>query len=301
MVEEQGIIPHLGMTVAEIVPQNRRLGVYAFGGDSEMTRFDAQAVILAMGCRERNRGNVGTSGSRPSGIYTADLAQRLVNIEGYIPGQEVVIVGSGDIGLIMARRMSWVGARIKAVVEIQPYPAGLTRNIVQCLNAFDIPLYLNHVVSEIRGKDRVESVVISPRDSSQEPFELACDTVLFSVGLVPDTESLKTREVILSPETGGPLVDSRYMTNVPGIFACGNVLHLHDLVDYVTKEGLRCAASVSEYLQKVSVGTQVSLTAGANLKYIVPGKLVPARNNALYTLASLFPIGEKSRQPPEIG
>ena len=283
MVEEQEIILQLGMTVAEIVPQEGRLGVYAFSGDSEMTHFDAQAVILAMGCRERNRGNVGTPGSRPSGIYTAGLAQRLVNIEGYIPGQEVVIVGSGDIGLIMARRMSWVGARIKAVVEIQPYPAGLTRNIVQCLNDFDIPLYLNHVVSEIRGRDRVESVVISPRDSSKEPFELTCDTVLFSVGLVPDTEILKTCEVILNPETGGPLVDSRYMTNVPGIFACGNVLHVHDLVDYVTKESLRCAASVSEYLQKVSVGTQVSLTAGANLKYIVPGKLDPAKNNALYT------------------
>ena len=282
LVKEKNITPQLGMTVTEIVPQKGKHLVYAFSAATGMTCFETQAVVLAMGCRERNRGNVGIPGARPSGIYTAGLAQRLVNIEGYIPGQDVVIVGSGDIGLIMARRMTWVGARVKAVVEIQPYPAGLTRNIVQCLNDFNIPLYLNHVVSEIRGRDRVEAVEISPLDTSKKPFELACDTILFSVGLVPDTEILKTCGVMLNPETRGPLVDSRHMTDLPGIFACGNVLHVHDLVDYVTEESIRCAASVDGYLQNIPTGKQIPITAGANLKYVVPGKIDPARKNAFY-------------------
>ena len=286
-VQDQQIPFYLGMTITEINPGKEekkaedRHKVYGFSAAQGMVCFEVKAVVLAMGCRERNRGNIGTPGTRPSGVYTAGLAQRLVNVEGYIPGKEVVIVGSGDIGLIMARRMSWVGAKVKAVVEIQPYPAGLTRNIVQCLNDFGIPLYLNHVVSEIRGKDRVESVEITPRDGS-EPFIIDCDTVLLSVGLVPDTELAKNGGVSLNPETGGPLVDSRHETSVPGIFACGNVLHVHDLVDYVTEESLRCAASVDAYIGEESAGLQIDIHAGANLKYVVPGKLILRGKNHLY-------------------
>jgi len=287
LASEQHIPIHLGMTVTEIDPckegtdREGRHRVYGFTASQGMVCFDVKAVVLAMGCRERNRGNIGTPGTRPSGVYTAGLAQRLVNVEGYIPGKEVVIVGSGDIGLIMARRMSWVGAKVKAVVEIQPYPAGLTRNIVQCLNDFSIPLYLNHVVSEIRGKNRVEAVEITPRDGSK-PFVIDCDTVLLSVGLVPDTEIAKTGGVALNPETGGPLVDYRHETSVPGIFACGNVLHVHDLVDYVTEESIRCAASVNAFIGEEPAGMQIDIHAGANLKYVVPGRMMLKEKNHLY-------------------
>ncbi len=287
LTNEQHIPIHLGMTITEIATggeenvQKARHRVYGFSSAQGMVCFDVQAVVLSMGCRERNRGNIGTPGTRPSGVYTAGLAQRLVNVEGYIPGKEVVIVGSGDIGLIMARRMSWVGAKVKAVVEIQPYPAGLTRNIVQCLNDFGIPLYLNHVVSEIRGKDRVEAVEITPRDGS-EPFVVDCDTVLLSVGLVPDTEVAKTGGISLNPETGGPLVDYRHETSVPGIFACGNVLHVHDLVDYVTEESIRCAVSVDDFIGEEPAGMQIDIHAGANLKYVVPGRMILQGKNHLY-------------------
>ena len=283
-VSASGVGVYTSMTIAEIVPDpdQDRHHVYGFSAAEGMVCFATKTIVLAMGCRERNRGNIGTSGTRPSGVYTAGLAQRLVNVEGYIPGQEVVIVGSGDIGLIMARRMSWVGAQVKAVIEIQPYPAGLTRNIVQCLNDFKIPLYLNHVVSEIRGKDRVESVIVSPRDPAKPSFEIPCDTVLLSVGLVPDTEVMRTCGVELNPETGGPKVDSMHMTNVPGIFACGNVLHVHDLVDYVTEESLLCAEAVSEFLMGKRDRKQVRISAGANLKYVVPGKLDLENDNPFY-------------------
>lgn len=287
LVNEDTIPHYLGMTITEIeagregTENEGRHKVYGFSATTGMVCFDVRAVVLAMGCRERNRGNIGTPGTRPSGVYTAGLAQRLVNVEGYIPGKEVVIVGSGDIGLIMARRMSWVGANVKAVVEIQPYPAGLTRNIVQCLNDFGIPLYLNHVVSQINGKDRVESVEITPRDGSQ-PFTIDCDTVLLSVGLVPDTEIAKTAGVLLNPETGGPLVDHRHQSSVKGIFACGNVLHVHDLVDYVTEESVRCAASVDAYIEEEASGKQIPISAGANLKYVVPGSMALEGRNHLY-------------------
>lgn len=281
MVSRGGIPVYTGMTVTEIESREAGTAVYGFSAEHGMVVFETRAVVLAMGCRERNRGNIGTPGTRPSGVFTAGLAQRLVNIEGYIPGKEVVVVGSGDIGLIMARRMSWIGARVKAVVEIQPYPAGLTRNIVQCLNDFKIPLYLNHVVSEIRGRDRVSAVEITPRDASQKPFEVACDTVLLSVGLVPDTEITRSCGMTLNPESGGPGVDSRYMTDVPGIFACGNVLHVHDLVDYVTEESLLCAAAVEHYLRGGGPADECNIRAGANLKYVVPGRIDTAGGNRL--------------------
>jgi thioredoxin reductase len=246
----------------------------------------ARAVILAMGCRERNRGNVRIPGSRPAGVYTAGLAQRLVNIEGYIPGREVVIIGSGDIGLIMARRMSWVGCTVKAVVEIMPYPAGLTRNIVQCLEDFDIPLYLSSQTTNIYGNDRVEGVEVTPMEDGvlvpEKGFRIDCDTVLLSVGLVPENELSKEAGVELNNSTNGPLVDASLMTNVEGVFACGNVLHVHDLVDWVAEEARRAGAHAAAWLKGNRPGPQFRLKAGANIRYVNPGKLNPLGTNTIY-------------------
>ncbi|MDR1955798.1 MAG: FAD-dependent oxidoreductase [Treponema sp.] len=246
----------------------------------------ARTVMLAMGCRERNRGNVRIPGFRPAGVYTAGLAQRLVNIEGYIPGKEVVIIGSGDIGLIMARRMSWVGCTVKAVVEIMPYPAGLTRNIVQCLQDFHIPLYLSSQTTRIFGHDRVEGVEVCPVENGvlipEKRFSLACDTVLLSVGLVPENELSREAGVELYGATGGPLVDASLMTNLEGVFACGNVLHVHDLVDWVTEEGKRAGAYTASWLTGARFPVQIRVKAGSNVRYVNPGKLNPQRDNRVY-------------------
>jgi NADPH-dependent 2,4-dienoyl-CoA reductase/sulfur reductase-like enzyme len=242
-------------------------------------RFTTRAVVLAMGCRERNRGNIMIPGTRPAGVFTAGLAQRLVNIDGYVPGKEVVIVGSGDIGLIMARRMKWVGSTVHAVVEIQPYPSGLTRNISQCLNDFDIPLYLNHTVSYIYGRDRVEAVDITPFvdgiPDESKTFTLSCDTLLLSVGLVPENELSKQVGIELNQHTGGPLVDSRLMTGEEGIFAAGNVLHVHDLVDYVSDEARRAGSFVAAYLEGDAPARELRVKAGANVRYVNPTRLDP--------------------------
>ena len=246
----------------------------------------ARAVVLAMGCRERNRGNVRIPGSRPAGVYTAGLAQRLVNIEGYIPGKDVVIIGSGDIGLIMARRMTWVGCKVKAVVEIMPYPAGLTRNIVQCLTDFDIPLYLSCQTTSIFGNDRVEGVEVTPMENGvlvpEKKFRIDCDTVLLSVGLVPENELSREAGVELNAVTGGPLVDSSLMTTVEGVFACGNVLHVHDLVDWVTEESRRAGLEAAAWLRGSRPGIQIRLKAGANVRYVNPGKLNPRSENKIF-------------------
>jgi NADPH-dependent 2,4-dienoyl-CoA reductase/sulfur reductase-like enzyme len=260
--------------------------VYGYSRRYGILRLAARAAVLAMGCRERNRGNIGIPGSRPAGVFTAGLAQRLINIDGYLPGKRAVIVGSGDIGLIMARRLTWSGAQVLGVVEIQSYPSGLTRNIVQCLNDFGIPLHLSHVVSRIIGRDRVEAIEVSPvRDGVaqlQEGFRLDCDTILLSVGLVPDNELSKKFGVALNPETGGPLVDAGLQTTVQGVFACGNVLHVHDLVDYVTEESERCAAFVGEYLRGEYERSQYRMQPGANVKYAVPNRYFPDRENRFY-------------------
>jgi thioredoxin reductase len=249
-------------------------------------RIQTRAIILAMGCRERNRGNVRIPGSRPAGVFTAGLAQRLVNIEGYIPGREVVVIGSGDIGLIMARRMSWVGCKVKAVVEIMPYPAGLTRNIVQCLRDFDIPLYLSCQTTNIFGNDRVEGVEISPMENGvpvpEKRFRIDCDTVLLSVGLVPENELSRAAGVELNTATRGPVVDSSLMTNVEGVFACGNVLHVHDLVDWVTEESRRAGRYAAEWLMGKGPRSQIPVKAGANVRYVNPGRLDPRRENRVY-------------------
>ncbi len=262
------------------------LTVFGYSRRHGILQLGARAGVLAMGCRERNRGNVGIPGTRPAGVFTAGFAQRLLNVDGYLPGRRAVIVGSGDIGLIMARRLTWAGAEVLGVVEIQSYPSGLTRNVVQCLNDFGIPLHLSHVVTRILGRNRVEAVEVSPLAGGlprpDKAFRLDCDTVLLSVGLLPDTELAKKLGVALNPETGGPLVDAGLQTSVPGVFACGNLLHVHDLVDYVTEEAERCGQRVAEYLAGEYEGLQHRVAPGANVRYVVPNCYFPGRDNRFY-------------------
>jgi len=253
---------------------------------SGVIKIKSRAVLLTMGCRERNRGNIRIPGSRPAGIYTAGLAQRLVNIEGYIPGKEAVIIGSGDIGLIMARRMSWVGCKVKAVVEIMPYPAGLTRNIVQCLKDFDIPLYLSSQTTNIFGKDRVEGIEVTPMENGVplpgKSFKIDCDTVLLSVGLIPENELSRAAGVELNTITNGPLVDSCLMTNMDGVFACGNVLHVHDLVDWVCEESRRAGLYAAMWLRGKHPSLQIKTKAGSHVRYVNPSRAAPEKENIIY-------------------
>ncbi len=283
---DSGVDVYLDTTVGGIEESEVGKEIYCYSLNGGITRLNVGAVVLAMGCRERNRGNIGTPGTRPAGVFTAGLAQRLVNVEGYIPGKDVVIVGSGDIGLIMARRMTWVGSRVHAVVEIQPYPSGLTRNIVQCLNDFDIPLYLSHIVSRIEGKNRVERVLVTPLANGlpdyDSSFEIACDTLLLSVGLIPENELSQEAGVQLNPQTGGPLVDSTMMTSVNGIFACGNVLHVHDLADYVAEEARRAGAYASAWLKGYAPALQIGVKAGPNVRYVNPAMMNPEQPDRLY-------------------
>lgn len=273
-------------TVMEMETAEDTKVLYCYSAEWGVLRFSCKVVVLAMGCRERNRGNIRIPGDRPAGVYTAGLAQRLVNIEGYVPGKDVVIIGSGDIGLIMARRMSWVGCKVHAVVEILPYPSGLTRNIVQCLNDFDIPLYLSHLTTNIIGRDRVEGVEITPIENGallpEKAFTIPCDTVLLSVGLVPENELSKLAGVELNPMTNGPLVDSMLMTSVSGVFACGNVLHVHDLVDYVVEESRRAGRFAAEWLKGRRPSREVRLKAGANVRYLAPVRVDLQADNKLY-------------------
>ena len=216
-------------------------------------QIQAKAVILAMGCRERPRGALNIPGYRPAGIYSAGTAQRLVNMEGYLPGREVVILGSGDIGLIMARRMTLEGAHVKVVAELMPYSGGLKRNIVQCLNDYDIPLKLSHTVVDIHGKERVTGIMLAKVDEKGKPIpgteeEYTCDTLLLSCGLIPENELSRELGVELNPVTSGPVVDESLETNVPGVFACGNVLHVHDLVDFVSEEADRAGTCAARYI-----------------------------------------------------
>jgi len=236
-----------------------------------------KSIVLAMGCRERTRGSIGIPGTRPAGIFTAGVAQRFVNIDGYLPGKEIVILGSGDIGLIMARRLTLEGARVIGVYEIMNYPGGLKRNIVQCLNDFDIPLYLSHTVTEIRGKERVEGVIISKVDSDLHPVEgseqsIECDTLLLSVGLIPENELSKKAGVEVSATTGGPVTTEIMETSVPGIFTCGNVSTVFDLVDYVAQTGAAAGTSAARYASgSLSRSRQsVDIVAGENVRLLFP-------------------------------
>ena len=226
--------------------------IYAVNSREGMLEISAKAIVLAMGCRERTRGALRIPGKRPAGIFSAGTAQRYMNIDGYIPGRKAVILGSGDIGLIMARRLTLEGAKVEAVVEILPYAAGLARNVVQCLEDFDIPLHLESTVTEIHGDDRLEAVTIAKVDENWRPIpgteqKIECDTLLLSVGLIPENELSSGAGVELDPVTNGPKVDDTLMTSIPGVFACGNVLHVHDLVDNVSKEAERAGAFAAQY------------------------------------------------------
>ncbi len=245
-------------------------------------RIIARAVILAGGCRERCRGNLAVPGTRPAGIFTAGTAQRLINTEGMLPGRNALIVGSGDIGLIMARRLRWSGIQVKGVVEIMPHPSGLTRNVVQCLDDFGIPLWLSHSVINICGRKRVEGADIAPlaggRPDCARAFHVDCDTVLFSVGLVPESELAVMAGVKLNPATGGAAVDANYETSVSGIFSAGNGLHVHDLVDFVAEEAERAAHCVVSRLKESSrPRASVRVSVCRNLKYSVPSFCFPGR------------------------
>ena len=241
--------------------------------------IEARAIILAMGSRERPRGALNIPGFRPAGIYSAGTAQRLMNIEGYSVGKEVVILGSGDIGLIMARRLSLQGAKVKCVAEIMPYSSGLKRNIVQCLNDYDIPLLLSHTVVDIKGKDRVEGVTIAKVDEKRRPIkgsevEYKCDTLLLSVGLLPENELSKKANVELSRVTGGPVVSDNFMTCTSGIFACGNVLQIHDLVDYVSDEARFAGKYAAKYLKEGTKNTKfIDINVKNGVRYSVPSKI----------------------------
>jgi NADPH-dependent 2,4-dienoyl-CoA reductase/sulfur reductase-like enzyme len=285
-VSSLGVPALCGATVLDIKREDDVHVVYCVSKATGVVRVEARSVILAMGCRERNRGNIRIPGSRPSGVFTAGLAQRLVNIEGYLPGKDVVIIGSGDIGLIMARRLSWSGCKVHAVVEILPYPSGLTRNIVQCLKDFDIPLYLSHLTTEIYGKDRVEGVEVTPIENGAlmfgKSFRIPCDTGLLSVGLVPENELSRNAGVEINPSTNGPWVDSTLMTSVPGIFACGNVLHVHDLVDFVAEEARRAGSFAADWLSGKRPRKELRIKTGPNLRYVNPSRVDPDRENKLY-------------------
>lgn len=229
--------------------------ITAMNSTEGMMHIEARAVILAMGCRERPRGALNVPGFRPAGIYTAGTAQRLVNMEGYMPGKEIVILGSGDIGLIMARRMTLEGAKVKAVAEIMPKSGGLQRNIVQCLEDYEIPLKLNHTVVDIKGKERIEGVTLARVDENMKPVkgteeEYSCDTLLLSVGLIPENELTRELGAAIDGKTNGPVVDERLETTVSGVFACGNVLHVHDLVDNVSREAEKAGIHAAEYVEK---------------------------------------------------
>jgi NADPH-dependent 2,4-dienoyl-CoA reductase/sulfur reductase-like enzyme len=244
----------------------------------------AGAIVLAMGCRERTRGAIAIPGTRPAGVLTAGAAQRYVNMEGYLPGRQVVILGSGDIGLIMARRMTLEGARVLACVEVMPYSGGLTRNIVQCLEDYGIPLLLSHTVTRIKGDRRVEGVTVSQVDQNRQPIpgteqDFACDTLLLSVGLIPENELSRQAGLQMDPRTNGTVVYENMETSVPGIFACGNVVHVHDLVDYVSAESERAGRAAASFLQSPDTpgGPVREIRAGEGVAYTVPQRLRPDR------------------------
>ena len=261
-------------------------------------KLQAKAVILAMGCRERSRGALNICGSRPAGVYSAGTAQKFVNCMGYQIGKRVVILGSGDIGLIMARRMSLEGATVEAVCEVMPYSGGLTRNIVQCLEDFGIPLYLSTTVVQIHGEKRLEGVTIAQVDERRNPIEstkryIPCDTLLLSVGLIPENELTRSAGIPIDPVTNGAMVDENCQTEIPGIFACGNVLHVHDLVDYVSGEAERAGNGAVKYIRK-SLNSSLSIptAAGNGIRYILPQKIHTTQENIDLFLRVTQPFGK---------
>lgn len=283
LTSSRGIECAFGTTVLSVGADRRVTAV----GERGVQVYAAKAVILACGCRERPRGAINIAGTRPAGIFSAGTAQRLINIDGEHIGDKVFILGSGDIGLIMARRMTFEGARVKGVAELMPYSSGLNRNIAQCLNDFDIPLMLSTTVVEIRGRDRLSSVVVANVDERRNPImstarEIECDTLLLSVGLLPENELAAGAGVTLSRVTGGGDVDDSFMTRTDGIFMCGNCLHVHDLVDYVSEESSACGAAAARYaLGGGKKREYVGVTTSGGVRYCVPQRIARADGGKL--------------------
>ena len=292
-VEEMQIPYLLSTMVVDISPEKK---ITCMNREQGMFTVEAEAIVLAMGCRERSRGALNIPGYRPAGIYSAGTAQRYVNIEGRMPGKKVVILGSGDIGLIMARRMTFEGAKVQVVAELMPYSGGLKRNIVQCLDDYDIPLKLSHTVVDIKGQDRVEAVTIAQVDKKLKPIPgteetYECDTLLLSCGLIPENELSKSAGVALNPVTSGPIVNDSLETNIEGIFACGNVLHVHDLVDYVSQEASAAGKNAANYIKngKEKDSKIVEILPVDGVRYTVPKYIRPTEMDD--TLTVRFRVG----------
>ena len=276
MLRSTGVRVELGTMVLEVTPDKK---IHCVSKEKGYQILEAKSVILCMGCRERTRGAIGIPGTRPAGIYTAGAAQRYVNMEGYLVGKRVLILGSGDIGLIMARRMTLEGAKVLACVEVMPYSGGLKRNIVQCLDDFDIPLYLSTTVVEIHGQEHLTGVTLAQVDDRRLPVAgteryIPCDTLLLSVGLLPENELTRQAGAALDAVTGGPAVDETLATSLPGVFACGNVLHVHDLVDFVSQEAAAAGRSAARYvLEGVKDSESIRLEGKNGVRYTVPQTL----------------------------
>ena len=281
-VQKLGISYLTGTMVLDISPGKVVMMMNRTDG---IVQIQAKAIVLAMGCRERPRGALNIPGYRPMGIYSAGTAQRLVNVDGFLPGKEVVILGSGDIGLIMARRMTLEGARVKVVAELMPYSGGLKRNIVQCLDDFGIPLKLRHTVVDIKGKQQLEGVILAEVDEKGKPIpgteeEYVCDTLLLSCGLIPENELSRSMGICMNPVTNGPVVDESLESNLPGVFACGNVLHVHDLVDYVSEEAKCAGENAAAYIHgelKNRDGKEIKIATEGGVRYTVPATIEPKR------------------------
>lgn len=284
-VRERKIPYLLNTMVLDVSPEKI---VTATNTEQGIFTIQAKAIILAMGCRERPRGALNIPGSRPAGIYSAGMAQKLVNMKGYMPGKNVVILGSGDIGLIMARRMTLEGAKVHAVCELMPYSGGLARNIEQCLNDFDIPLKLSHTVVRIHGKKRLEGVTIAQVDDRRTPIKgteeyIPCDTLLLSVGLIPENELSRSAGVPMDRITNGALVDQDRQTQIPGVFACGNVLHVHDLVDYVSEEAELAGKGAVAYIRgEEKKACQIPLRTDGRIRYTVPQCITAEETVSVY-------------------
>ncbi len=285
MVRERGIPFMLDTMVVDIDSERR---VTAMNRERGIFTVEAGAVILAMGCRERPKGALNIAGTRPAGIYTAGTAQKFVNMKGYMPGREVVILGSGDIGLIMARRMTLEGAKVHAVCELMPYSGGLARNIEQCLNDYNIPLKLSHTVVDIHGKERVTGVTVAAVDENRRPIPgseeyIPCDTLLLSCGLIPENELTKAAGIELDRVTGGARVNGDRETEVEGIFACGNVLHVHDLVDYVSEESVIAGLAAAKYIRGESTSDcEIKLSTDGKVRYTVPQVITRLEDTTVY-------------------
>ena len=284
-VKELGIPYKLNTMVLEITKDKKVIATNSVDGIFEI---EAKAIILAMGCRERAKGALNIAGTRPAGVYSAGTAQKMVNMKGYMPGREIVILGSGDIGLIMARRMTLEGAHVKAVCELMPYSSGLARNIEQCLNDFDIPLRLSHTVVKLHGKERLTGVTIAKVDEKRVPIKetyefIPCDTLLLSCGLIPENELTKGVGADLSGVTSGSLVDQDRQTTIEGVFSCGNVLHVHDLVDYVSSEAEIAGKGAADYIKGIDNRTvDIPIEVDGLVRYTVPQKITVEKDVTVY-------------------